>query len=441
MVEIPDSEVVMNSPPESAPSPAEVVIAGGGVAALEGVMALRDLAGDRVRITLLSPEPDFVLRPLAVGVPFSVAHVRRYPLSEFATEYGADLRLNAICAVRPDQQSVLTTTGVEFSYDFLLVAIGAHPYPAYGNALTFGTERDPLALNGVLADLEEGYAKSVAFIVPPGVNWPLPLYELALMTARDVASMGIDDARLTIITPESAPLAVFGPEASRSVAELLDASGIEVVAGAYAEVEAGGRIHLAPGDRDLSAERIVALPLLAGSRLAGLPRDHDGFIPIDEHARVLDVDAVYAAGDGANFPIKHGGLATQQANAAAEHIAHRVGAPVDPQPFRPVLSGKLMTGGHERFLRGHIAGGGGSSEASDEPLWWPPTTVSGRYLSAWLGRQESGALAQPPKVGLDVEVSLPEDHEAAVRAALALDPLGPLPDHYRYVPGPRPAGA
>jgi len=420
----------------------QVLIAGGGVAALEAVMALHELAGARVRVTLLAAEPDFVLKPLSVGEPFSVDHVRRYPLRDVASEYGAELRLGALRTVAPADGKAITATGVEYSYEYLLVAVGGQPYPAYGRVLTFGTDGDPFALNGVLADLEEGYTKSVAFIVPPGVTWPLPLYELALMTAREVRSMGIEDARLTIVTPEASPVAVFGPEASRSVADLLTAAGIEVIAGAYAEVDPAGRIHLTPGGRTLAPERIVALPLIAGPALAGLPRDQDGFIPIDAHGRVLGLENVYAAGDGANFPIKQGGLATQQADAAAEHLASRIGASVDPQPFRPVLRGKLMTGERhrERFLRAAVAGGGGQGAASDEPLWWPPTKVSGRYLSAWLARQEAGpALTPPPGPGLEVEVSLPVDREQAARAALALDPLGPLPPRpFGYVPGPRP---
>ena len=54
-----------------------VLIAGGGVAGLEALLALRDLAGDRVELTLLSPETDFIradgsrraVRPRARGPP------------------------------------------------------------------------------------------------------------------------------------------------------------------------------------------------------------------------------------------------------------------------------------------------------------------------------------------------------------------------------------
>ena len=45
------------------PDPLHVLVAGGGVVGLETLLALRDLAGERVRCTLLTPEPDFVYRP------------------------------------------------------------------------------------------------------------------------------------------------------------------------------------------------------------------------------------------------------------------------------------------------------------------------------------------------------------------------------------------
>src|SRR3954452_16439663 len=50
-----------------------VVIAGGGVAALETLLALRVLGGLRTAITLLAPQPDFLLRAATVGEPFELA--------------------------------------------------------------------------------------------------------------------------------------------------------------------------------------------------------------------------------------------------------------------------------------------------------------------------------------------------------------------------------
>ena len=84
---------------------------------------------------------------------------------------------------------------------------------------------------------------------------------------------------------------------------------------------------------------MIALPRLRGRRIAGLPCDDDGFIPIDEHARVAGVPGVYAAGDITAGPIKQGGLAAQQADAAAEAIAAEAGAELTPAPTAPSSAG------------------------------------------------------------------------------------------------------
>ena len=107
----------------------------------------------------------------------------------------------------------------------------------------------------------------------------------------------------------------------------------------------------------VAADRVVSLPRLRGPFLPGLPHDPEGFIPTDLHGLVDGETDVYAAGDATTCPIKQGGVATQQADAVAEAIAARLGAPVEPRPFRPVLRGLLLTGGEPRFMRAEVSGG------------------------------------------------------------------------------------
>ena len=83
-----------NDPAQSAPP--EVLIAGGGVAALEAVLALRDLAGDRARLTLLAPNSEFVYRPMTVREPFSYGVAQRFPLELLSRK--ADNFLNSTFA-------------------------------------------------------------------------------------------------------------------------------------------------------------------------------------------------------------------------------------------------------------------------------------------------------------------------------------------------------
>jgi sulfide:quinone oxidoreductase len=365
-----------------------VVVAGSSVAGLEALLALQDLGGDRVERTLLSPADQFVYRPMTVLEPFAYPRAFRYPVAEIAADIGAELKRDALDWVAPQERLVHTTGGDELPYDALLLAVGARWRPAYEHALTIDPEQVDELFNGLIQDIEGGYTTSVAFLAAPHLGWPLPLYELALMTARRASEMQVD-VQLTVVTPEDRPLAIFGDGAATAVAKLLDDAGIATIASAYASVPEQGVVTIRPGGRSLEANRIVALPALNGPAMRGIPVGEHGFIPIDVHGAVPGVERVFAAGDATDFPIKHGGIAAQQADAAATAIAALAGADVTPEPFRPVIQGILLTGGEPRYLMAKITGGAGfSSEVSDEPLWDPPTKIAARYLAPYLAARD-----------------------------------------------------
>jgi sulfide:quinone oxidoreductase len=340
-----------------------VIVAGGGVAGLEAVLALHAEAGDRVEITLLEPSIELVDRPMLVARPFAAGHADRTPIARIIGPTGATHRREALASVDTDARTVTTDTGDTLHYDSLVLALGARAVPAYEHATTFSPAQ-PDDLEGLLRDLEEGYSSSVAFVVPPGPVWPFPAYELALLTARDARGMSAD-VTVKVVTAEERPLAAFGTVVSRAVEDLLRDNGVALVTGA--DADAG----------DLGVERLVAMPRLEGRAIDGVPQDDHGFIAVDDHCAVRGLDGVYAAGDGVDFPIKLGGLAAEMADAAAEHIAARAGADIEPQPFVPVLRGKLLTGGAPRSVRGAE----GVSQAADHILWWPPAKVAARHLA------------------------------------------------------------
>lgn len=360
-------------------SPRRVLIVGGGIAALETVLALGELAADLVTVTLLAPDSTFRLRPLDVARPFGRGHAAELDLERFMRLHGGRFRRAAATAFDPGSRTVRCETGPSEQYDSLVVAVGAPAHRAFAGALNIGA--DPLPLGGLLADLEGGWLKRLALVVPGGCGWTLPLYELALLTAEDTWGMGIDDAELHLVTPELSPLAVFGDTASAGVAALLAEAHVMVHCGQTATVRAGRHVELSGGE--LHVERVVALPAHDGPRLRGLPRDAGGFLPVDDHGHVRGTEQVFAIGDATDHPVKQGGLACQQADVVAAVIAAEAGAPCATPPFVPVLRGRLLTGHHDRFLRLED----GVSEISDDPLWWPPTKVAGRLLAPFLAAQ------------------------------------------------------
>ena len=399
-----------------------VVIAGGGIAGLEALLALHDLAGDRVELTLAAPEPDFTYKPLTVEEPFTMQPAEHRELRPVAEEMGAGFVQAAVTAVDPDAHRLELAGGGAIGYDLALLCVGARSLPAFSAAITFRASGETLELGRIL--IEEPGAGRLAFVVPPGNTWPLPLYELALMTQRRAHYLGLRDLELVIVTPEEAPLLVFGTAPSAAVSEVLRARGIEVRCGTRVREEESGALTLHPGGELLEASHVVSLPLLEGPAIPGAPADEGGFVPIDEHARVPGADDLYAAGDCTNFPVKQGGLGTQQADAAAEHIAARVGAGLDPEPFKPVLRGMLIVGAESKSMEHSLRGGAGEGETSNDYLWWPPHKVSGRYLAAWLADETVHTDPEPPSRPLEVEVALPHEWH---REPMALDPLGPLP--------------
>jgi sulfide:quinone oxidoreductase len=317
-------------------APSRVLIAGGGVGALEALLALRALAKERLSIEIVAPGRELVYQPLSVLEPFHDLEAPRFDVAEIAVDQGARMHTAAVEAVDVDRRALRTAGGHELRYDVLVVAIGATPSEAVEGTITLGDPRDSSRFAELLLEVESGRVSKLTFAVPPGAVWALPLYELALNTWAYLQTRGLDGVELTLITAEDAPLDLFGSEVSDVVRDLLVERGIEVRTGSYPIDVADGPVGRVP-DGDLASDRVVTMPRLEGPHLDGLPEDEAGFIPIDEHCCVNGMSDVYAVGDATSFPIKHGGVTAEQADTAAEAIASRAGAPITPRPFRPVL--------------------------------------------------------------------------------------------------------
>ncbi|MGI8557896.1 MAG: FAD-dependent oxidoreductase [Solirubrobacteraceae bacterium] len=388
-----------------------VVIAGGGVAGLETLFALRALARDCVEVTVLAPELRFVNLSMAVDQPFKPRRGRGFRLEDTAVELGAHWHHGTLDRVEPERHRVVTRDGEELPYDILVLAVGAHPEREWESAdvLTFHGGHDGPNFELLLKQLLEGQISRVAFVKPAGASWPLPLYDLVLMTAAECVAHERSGIELTLVTPEEAPLGMFGAAASAKVRQLLQNAGVALHTSSYGAPTHRGWLEISPGEGGLPVDRVVTEPRLIGPRLRGIACAADGFIETDAHGRVLGLDDVFAAGDATAFPIKQGGLAAQQADAVAEAIAACVGANVEPQPFHPVLRGVLLTGGPARYMRADISGGAGDdSTISRQALWWPPDKIAGRYLAPYLSSQVGEALDVTPQgeYALPVETTL-----------------------------------
>jgi sulfide:quinone oxidoreductase len=368
------STTMHENPPDH--RPLRVVVAGGGVAGLEALVALRALAGGRVAPTLVDPGETFHVRALGLGEPFGLGRPRRHPLAQIAAGLGAAFVRDSVHGVQSESHVALLRSAGELEYDVFMLAVGATPSPALGFGILLEPRYDP-AIERLRARLEREPGRSVAVVVPVGVGWTLAAYEVALMLA------GIPRTGVTLVTAEREPLEAFGPPVSRLVREQLATDGVELLTDASAEATAPTRLAIV-GGRTLEVDEIVHLPRLEGPRIAGVPCDAAGFVRADDRGRVAGHADLFAAGDGTVGPIKQGGLAAQQAEAVAVAIARRAGASLDDPPRVPVLRAVLRTQHGPRYLRAEPPGGGGRVEVSEHALWWPPTKVSSSWLMPWL---------------------------------------------------------
>lgn len=372
---------------------ARVVIAGAGVAGLETALALKALAGDRCAITIVSPERKFVNRSMAVDQPFKPQRVRGLSLGDAASHIGAGWHRGTVDHVDHERRVAITRDRDQIPYDHLVLAVGARFDSRWyaERMLTYRDGRDASAYRLLLSWLPRHRVSRIAFVKPAGASWPLPLYGLALTTAADCARRG-SGTEIVLMTPEAEPLEMFGARAAAATRKLLEDAGVELFTSSYAVPGRPGSLEVSPGHRRVQADAIVTLPRLVGPRLRGIACTCNGFIRTDAHGRVLGIDDVFAAGDATAFPIKQGGIASQQADAVAETIASAVGVELNPQPFHPVLRGLLFTGSEPRYFRSDISGcAGDDSVVSLDPLWWPPNKLCARYLAPYLSSQTGDA--------------------------------------------------
>jgi sulfide:quinone oxidoreductase len=356
--------------------PLRVLVAGGGVAGVETVLALRHLATGPIELELLTPGADLIVRPLSVRTPFDGPAAPRLPVERL----GIPIRQGGIAHVDPARHEVRTTDGSILGYDRLVVAVGARAAQALDGALHFHGPRSAGLLEGALRDARSAPGRPVAFVVPVGLTWPLPLYELALAAAKQT------DHELCLITPEARPLELFGPRASDAVARLLDQARVEVRTSCVVAGHYDGALVLEPGGM-LEAAATITLPTLTGPRVAGLPSDADGFLPVDAFGRVLGARDVFAAGDATDGAVKQGGLACQQADAVAAAITGT------PHPGEPVLRAILLTGRRPLYLRTPLTRLH-EGTVSSSPLWTPEAKVAGRHIAGFLARGDEGSLLE-----------------------------------------------
>lgn len=360
-----------------------VVVCGGGVAGIEAVLRLRRLAADELDITLVSASDTLVYRPLSVLEPFGAALGLRYPVARIVADTGVGWIRESFEWV--DRAESVAYAGDEaIRYDALLLAIGGRQLMPPDGVFVFSDRTAP-AYREVLEQSWSGQIRSIAFIPPAEPSWPLPVYELALLTAAEATKAGGVRPEIIVGEPAARPLAAFGREASDAITEVLTNAKISVHTRSEIRDQDGPLLRTPAGD--LRPDLIVTVPRITGPNVRGLPGDAlDRFLRVDEHCRVTGAGGrIYAAGDATHLPVKHGGVGAQQADTAAASIVHLAGLGPQPEPLHPIIRGVLLTGGPPLYLTAHlIAGEGVRAQVTRTPPWPVDDKIVAEELSPYL---------------------------------------------------------
>src|SRR5215210_4233592 len=83
-----------------------VVIAGGGVGALEGLLALQSHARDRVRISVITATRYLTYRALSVAEPFGGDPAPRFDWEHITRERGVRWVSDVLVGVRPEDREI-----------------------------------------------------------------------------------------------------------------------------------------------------------------------------------------------------------------------------------------------------------------------------------------------------------------------------------------------
>jgi NADH dehydrogenase len=357
-------------------SPSRVVIVGAGFA---GLYAAKELAGKGVQVTVIDRTNHHLFQPLLYQVataglsPADIAQPVRHILKEAKN---IEVVMAEVDRIDVTAKQVHTTTGVVFSYDYLIVAAGArHSYFGHDEWERFAPGlknlEDALELRrrilnafeaAEVANSDEDRRAALTFVVvgagPTGVEMAGAVAELARRTlADDFRRIDPRAARILLVEGVARILPAFRENLSRSAQKQLESMGIEVRTGAMVTDVTNRGVtvdgEFIPTWTVIWAAGNAASPI---GKSLGAETDRAGRIVVNEDLSVPGHPEIFAIGDMACFKYQTGQplpalspVAMQMGRHAAKNIlAHLQGQ--KPARFRYFDKGTMATIGRNRAV-------------------------------------------------------------------------------------------
>ncbi|MBU2602589.1 MAG: FAD-dependent oxidoreductase [Actinobacteria bacterium] len=289
-----------------------VVVVGGSFGGVNAAYQLRRKLGDRVEVTLISADADFLFIP---SLPWVMMGWRKpdaikVPLAGPLRRKGVSFIHDRATAIDPQAQTVTTAGGKVFPYDHVVLATGSDldwsnvpgSDPAEGTVHTCFTVKQAVAARDAIARFLASDGGRAIIGANPGASCTGPAYEIIMMletALRRQKRRHLFD--LHLVTPEPF-LGHFGVNGignmSRMMEDEFHSRHLKWTTSAALTAVEPGKATLADGT-ELPFDLAVLIPAFYGAQVArdveglGNPR---GFIPTDKHLRSTKYSNIYAVG-------------------------------------------------------------------------------------------------------------------------------------------------
>ncbi|MFN8493607.1 MAG: FAD/NAD(P)-binding oxidoreductase [Caldilineaceae bacterium] len=264
------------------------------------------------QITMVDQEETHYYQPGFLFIPFGVYQKQDVvkPKRDFIPA-GVELIVSPIEIIEPEQKRVkIALDGRYLSYDFLVIATGAHTEPDetpglhehewYKSIYDFYTIDGALALAKQLRTWKGG--RLVVNVVENPIKCPVAPLEFLMLADWFFHEQGIRDrVEITYATPLSG--AFTKPIAAKHLGSILEQKNIKVVPDFVIEhVDPDAKKLVAYDEQEVDYDLLVTVPLNKGSDVVGRSGlgDELNFIPVDKHTFISPQYAnIFVLGDAA----------------------------------------------------------------------------------------------------------------------------------------------
>lgn len=307
----------------------------------------RLLDKDKWRITIVDQNEKHYYQPGFLFIPFGMYSKNDVikPKRDFIPA-GVELITSPVELIEPDHKRVkLSKVNRVLTYDFLVIATGAHTHPEetpglqedewHKSIYDFYTLPGALALARYLRTWEGG--RMVVNVVENPIKCPVAPLEFLMLADWFFHEQGIRErVELIYATPLSG--AFTKPIASKHLGDILEEKNIKVVPDFMIErAEPDAKKIFSYDEQEIEYDLLVSVPLNKGDEVVGKSGLGDvlNFIPVDQHTFLHNkYNNIFVLGDAAAVPTsKAGSVAHFAVDCFAENFLHHIDGLEMKHPF------------------------------------------------------------------------------------------------------------